>query len=349
MKVQILRRSCGVLILAVVLIAAFPRLHASPGPLDREPVYNGRPLHEWVIATLDLDSDLSGTPLAIEAIKAVQAIGPDAAVPWLVKWLKPPHYDSRLPFAAANCFQIFGSRANAAVPELTSILYMQGQLPEIYSAREQAAEALGYLGPKAVPVLLSAATNSSLESYRFHILISLGCCSSNSPDVIPALIQWTHDPDAYTRLDAFVALTCATRQPGLVVPVLCAALRDTNGAIRDIAAGGLGNFGNASRDAVPELIKLLKDPKAARGAMFSLGKIGQPSEVILPLLVKKLHDRHWWARRVAAFALGDFGGQPAFKALMKMTGDRDVRVRLAVFQSLKKIDPEQLKQSGKQL
>jgi HEAT repeat protein len=350
MKVRILNTTPGLLFMAVLLIAVFPRLHASAGPLDREPVYNGKPLHEWVIDTQDQNPDYSPTALAIEGTKAVQAIGLEAAVPWLVKWIKSAPNDSRLPEGAVNCFKIFGSRADVAVPDLTAIINLPAQSFQITRARMDAAEALGYLGPKAVPALLSAVTNPSLESLRLQFLVGLGNCSSNCPEVIPPLLQWAHDPDEATRLTALTALSHATRQPDLVVPILLrAALNETNGVFRDMMAEALGSFGKAASNAVPELIKLLDDPEATRGAILGMGKIGEPPDVIFPLLLKKLHDPDWRIRRTAAIALGDFGGQHAFKELMPMTDDSEIRIREAVFQSLKKIDPEQLKQSGKHL
>lgn len=338
-----------VLVFASVLV---PRvLQAGPngasGDSANEPNYHGKPLHEWVIATGEKGPDFSPSAHAREAFKAIAAIGPAAAIPWLIKWLKPPINDVRLLEGTANSFKIFGAQADGAIPQLTSIFDLPGNSPEIVNARMFAAQSLGYLGPKAVPALLSAATNSSLEPGRFAIFMSLADYATNAPEIIPALVQWSHDPDDSTRLDAIMALGHAAQRPDLVLPVLRNAIKDTNDAIRNIAAEGFGGFGKAARNDVPELIKLLDDPKASQGAIFALGKIGKPREVILPILVKKLHDPDWGTRRVAASALGDFGGKKAFDALIRVSDDPNRYVRDAVFQSLEKIDPERLKQSGK--
>jgi hypothetical protein len=352
-KVRFLRTTAVLLILAVALIVAYRWMQTHPDPFAGEPVYKGKGLHKWAIDTVD---QVPGSLEASEATKAVQAIDPETAVPWLVKWIKPaqdqrdsptiPHFDPSLSEGAVNCFKIFGSRADAAIPDLNAILKMPEDSFRIAVAKTEAAEALGYLGRNTAPALICAATNPALESLRMSFLNGLGNCS-NCPEVIPTLIQWSRDPDEATRYGALRALSRETAQPDLVVPVLRDALKETNDAIRYTVVESLGDFGKAASNAVPDLIKLLDDPKAASRAIYSLGKIGEPSEVIFPVLVKELHDPDWRIRHVSAFALGEFGGQRAFDALMKMTDDPEIRVRRAVFQSLNKIDPQQLKQSGK--
>jgi HEAT repeat protein len=351
MKVRSLSAT-AILLLAVVLIAACRRSQTPTDPslFVGEPVYNGKPLHQWAIDSMnDRNPDGSLTPLEIEATNAVQAIGPNAAVPWLVKWIKSPDHESSLHLGTVNCFRVFGSRADAAVPDLIAILNTPGNSEDIMSAKTEATEALECLGPKAVPAMLAAAANPSLESLRIPFISTLGGFSSNCPEVVPGLMQWTHDPDEDTRHAAIMALSYATQRPDVVVPVLRAALKETNGVFRYMMAESLGDFGKAASNAVPDLIKLLDDPEAAGGAIAGLGKIGEPPDVIFPLLVKKLHDPDAMIRCKAALGLGNFGGQRAFDALMTMTDDSNVQVREEVFQSLKKIDPEQLKQSGKHL
>lgn len=83
------------------------------------------------------------------------------------------------------------------------------------------------------------------------------------------------------------------------------------------------------------------------GAVAGLGKAGADPAVVMPLLIEQLHDQNRIIRRVAAFALGDIGGKQSFEALMGSTEDPDGFVREAVFQSLKRIDPVALAQSGK--
>jgi len=135
----------------------------------------------------------------------------------------------------------------------------------------------------------------------------------------------------------------------VVIPALLAALKDSDPLVRRDAAEALGDFGKAAKSAVASLIQALDDPdwQAQTGAIGGLGRIGEQREVVLPMLVKKLHDQNRIVRRCAGFALGDLGGQAAFEALLKATDDPDDSVREAVFQSLKRIDPEALRRSGK--
>jgi HEAT repeat protein len=67
----------------------------------------------------------------------------------------------------------------------------------------------------------------------------------------------------------------------------------------------------------------------------------------LPLLARKLHDSNRILRRCAALALGELGSPGAFAVLLEAVLDPDDSAREAVFQSLKKIDPVALEQSGK--
>lgn len=139
------------------------------------------------------------------------------------------------------------------------------------------------------------------------------------------------------------------QKPELVIPVLLAALRDPDPLVRRDAAEALGGFGKQAKAYVPDLIKPLDDPdwQTRTGAIMALGTIGEQPEVVLPLLVKQLHDDNRIIRRCAGFALGYIGGQATFDALMQAPADPDGFVREAVFQSLKKIDPQALEKSGK--
>jgi hypothetical protein len=84
---------------------------------DPEPVYEGKPLSHWASMTLDESFDHEPSPLAAEAMAAVQGIGPEA-IPHLLRWIQPPWINSILPSAAVRSFKVLGHRADAAIPEL---------------------------------------------------------------------------------------------------------------------------------------------------------------------------------------------------------------------------------------
>jgi len=69
------------------------------------------------------------------------------------------------------------------------------------------------------------------------------------------------------------------------IPLLVGALQDDEYAVRRCAAHALGEFGSASKEAVPMLIEVLKERNSfwqrdhARFVAEALGKIGDPKAV----------------------------------------------------------------------
>jgi HEAT repeat protein len=210
-------------------------------------------------------------------------------------------------------------------------------------------EALSYLGPEALPILLGAAANSPSPEFQRDVIHVLGNFGPDGAPAIPALLAWSRHEDSWIRLWAVCALGRITQQPAAVIPVLLSALKDSESIVRREAAQGLGRYGKAASHGVPELIRAADDPDwhAQPGAIAALVQIGEQPDVVLPLLVRKLHDGNWILRRCAASALGDFGGQKAFDALMEAADDFQGFVREIVFQSLKRIDPAALENSGR--
>jgi HEAT repeat protein len=340
--------------LVVLVLLLLPNLsyqwrrYGNANSFRNEPVYNGKPLHEWAMDTQDEAITGGPSPLALEANQALQAIGP-AAIPWLIKWIKPPVTDSRMPGGAVYALKALGSQATSAIPELVKILDKPVMSLDDQSSQISAAEALSYLGPEAIPFMLTAATNHLDPEIQSELIQNFGNLGTNGVAAIPALITWAGDKNASIRMGAMIALGRIAMEPATVIPVLRNALKDSDGLVRSYAGESLGNFGNAAKATVPELIKALDDPNrdTQTGAIEALGQIGEQREMVLPLLLKKLHDNDWIVRRVTAYALGNLGGQQAFDALMQSTDDPEGFVREAVFESLKKIDPQQLEKSGK--
>jgi len=322
--------------------------HNRSNALYDEPVYNGKPLHEWAMDTQDESITGGPSPLAVEAVSAVQAIGP-AAIPWLIKWIQPPVTDSRMPGGAVYAFRALGPEAKSAIPKLAEILSKPALTMDDQSSLTEAAEALSYLGPDAIPFMLIAATNLQGQQIQCELIENFGNLGTNGLSAIPALIGWTQDKDSMVRLGAVNALGNIGMEPKIVIPVLRKALNDSDDLVRRDAASALGNFEKSAVAALPDLIKALDDPdfQVQTGAIEGLGRLGEQPEIVVPLLVKKLESDNWIVRRVAAHYLGDIGGQQAFDALMLSTDDPEGFVREAVFQSLKKIDPKQLEKSGK--
>jgi HEAT repeat protein len=309
-------------------------------PLGKEPIYNGRPLSEWAMMTTDGSLD-EPSDRALEAIKAVQAIGP-VAIPFLLKWIQPPISDSRMPGGAVGAFKALGPQAKPAIPKLAEIVNKRG-----FTGAYDAVEALSYLGPEAIPFLLAAATNHHGQQIQYVIIRRLGRSHAEGAVAIPALIEWSRDEQELVRWAAIMALGEIGQEPEIVVPVLLQLLSSPDRETRGAAASAIGYFHKDAKEAVPILIKLLDDPTAQTGAIISLASIGEQMDIVFPKLVEKLHDKNRVIRRVAAFAMAVIGGTAAYNALQEMADDPDGFVREAVFKSLKRIDPVALERSGR--
>jgi HEAT repeat protein len=340
----------GAVIFAILAPYVSFRLRQREGTnaLRGEPIYNGRPLHEWAEETQDQNIDFSPSPNALQAAAALRAVGSDA-IPWLVKWIKPPYMDSTLPGGAVESLKILGPQAKPAIPELAKILNQKQMKMEDYTAWSSAAEALSYLGSDSIPIMLEAATNLQGQHIQWELIKDFGNMETNGASAILALIGWTKDKDSWVRGGAIEALGEIGLEPEKVIPVLRKALNDPDDLVRRDAGSALGEFGKKAKDALPDLIKALDDPdyQVQTGAIEGLGLLGEQPDVVLPLLAKKMQNDNWIVRRVTAYALGDIGGQKAFDILMQSTDDPEGFVRETVFQSLKKIDPAQLEKSGK--
>src|SRR5262249_40088980 len=165
-----------------------------------EPVHSGKPLNYWARFALDQNPDCSPSSQAREAIEAIRLIGPKA-IPFLLAWLQPPWRDSILPSGAVASFTALGLQATSAIPELPQLLekYKPPHSMDAYGAWRNVVEALSYLGPEALPVLLNAAKNFPPEHVQWELIQSLGNFGVHGVPAIPALIAWTRDPNSWVR------------------------------------------------------------------------------------------------------------------------------------------------------
>jgi HEAT repeat protein len=316
---------------------------------EPEPIYDGKPLHEWAEWTQDQDPDFSPSADAQRAANAVRAIGPAKAIPFLIRWIQPPWRNSMTPGGAVECFHIFGPDAKAAIPDLAKILSRPAKTMNDESAQTMASQSLSYLGADAVPILLQAATNFHGQHIQWEIIKDMANFGTNGAPAKPAILNWSHDPDEWVRLGALHAYVAIEDDQAAKTQFLLNAMNDANELVRRDAAEYFGVVSQGQGKALPALLKALDDPdwQVRTGAIIGLGKSGADKKVVLPLLAQQLHGPNRIIRRCAALALGDVGGKEAFDALMQSTADPDESAREAVFQSLKKIDPDALAHSGK--
>jgi HEAT repeat protein/S1-C subfamily serine protease len=122
------------------------------------------------------------------------------------------------------------------------------------------------------------------------------------------------------------------------------ALASTDADLRRRAAVALGSLGRDARDALPDLLRVLRasDEKeeVRQEAARALGELGTPPKDQLPALEAALRDaRSKAARLYAADALGKLGpaAKPALPPLVQVLGDADPEVRRTAAAALGKV------------
>jgi HEAT repeat protein len=261
-------------------------------PGEREPGYNGKKLSEWLALQRYRPE---------EASDAIRAIGTNA-LPVLVSWAeyqmpvwrfglargyasfpRPIYSDSLADFFinrkatmrsfnSVFAFQILGTNASAAIPELSRFVMDARNRDRVTAAR-----ALAYIGGRdALPPLLAALEDKT------------------APDTQRALIA-----GAVPHLNY--------RGPELTnaVPVMIACLGETNQFVPSLAASALGTFLVQPEKCVPALIKAVESPdyRVRRNAIRALGDFGAVATNAISAVSKTLDDSHQDVRREATNAL----------------------------------------------
>jgi HEAT repeat protein len=236
-----------VLIVAVCAVVAIVTALVWPG--EKEPVYQGKKLSEWLVNEQP-DLDVGGRR-KLQA-EAIGQIGTNA-LPWLLKWANHEHAPR------VNRFAVLARRLHV----------------NLYSGtgdEERASAAwmwLQILGPKAapgIPALFQMATNSRTPDVAWSASAELGYIG---PEALPALLAIATNRQAPARGQAIVSMG-AIRNLGtnanLVVPVLMKLVQHNVGvdqgletSLRRYAIQGLGSFRQAALPAVPQLIEAMND------------------------------------------------------------------------------------------
>jgi hypothetical protein len=329
--------------------------------LPPEPVYDGKTLSDWSSELMKYNKDEGGfqPPDDCEEVLALRSIGA-AAVPYLLNGISEPMImdqpESPLKAHATYVFMVLGERAKSAIPGLAQKAtaaahematatndWQKLNSQEVFNPL---VESLSYLGTEAAPTMLMLATNLPTQESRMEVIRDMGNLGTNGDAAISALKVWYQDKNSQIHECALTALIGIGKEPYLVLPVLQARLKDP--AQRLDAAVALGSYGKAAKPTIPLLIKYLRqsdsDWRTREQIMIALGYIGEEPDKVVPALTRQLHDKDDDAiRNCAAYALGIFGGDAAYKVLLQATNDSNVNVRSVAFESLQKINSKAAK------
>lgn len=246
--------------------------------------------------------------VACVAISGLQHDAPAAAA-----GLKSPDPTAR---AHAACeLRDFGSAASAAIPALVTLLddgspvdasvcgertwRWKGQ-EATTTPGEQAASALVAIGDAAYDPLTHAAQGRTWIA-RENAVWALGALGDRK--AIPVVSAALRDKEAAVRRRSAWALGALDASEA--VTALVGALSDEDAGVRRQAAWALGAIGD--RAAVDGLMKALGDssPEVREQAAWALGAIGDSKAT--SSLAKALKDTDPRVRRQAAWALGVIG------------------------------------------
>jgi HEAT repeat protein len=263
-------------------------------------------------------------------------IRPAAAVPALVGALRDADRDVRR--AAVATLGEIGPAAAEAVPALVSALN-----DPMVGVRGGAAWALGRIGPaaaEAVPALAGALKATTAPFVSRAAVEALG---KIGPVAVPVLVGALGNANEEVRRVAAWALGRIGPAAAEAVPALVGAFKKAAASsVRPVAAAALGKIGPA---AVPALVGALgdADKEVRRVAAATLGEIGPAAAEALPALAGVVEDTVWQVRWAAAAALGEVGPAAAeaapevVPALVAALRDAETEVRWAADEALRRI------------
>jgi HEAT repeat protein len=236
---------------AVVLLAAGGALYYARGRVTPPPPAETAAAEpeEW------LDHLYSQNPREVEsASEEVAALGA-RALPVVQAVLRDHDAEAERIKAALKAAGIIGQAAAPAIPEVAGLL----SEPAVTS---EAAIALSYMGPEALPPLRGA-LHSEDAIVRREALRSIGKLKDRAPldltVVLPVLIAGMSDPDPSVRAVGATYLGIIHDGPEQAVPALIAGLGDADAEVRRASAAALGSFGEAANPALPALRKASTD------------------------------------------------------------------------------------------
>src|SRR5262249_37322264 len=155
--------------------------------------------------------------------------------------------DESVQIAAIYALGSIGPAAGEAAPKFVKAVRGRGNLSNA------AYEMLPRLGPAAVPYLLEMASRDDLRAPATNMLMMM------HEEAVPPIADALRSSDAHLRKAAVLAAGTIRRRTPELIPLLRSLLADEDREISSRAASDLGLFGPAAAEAIPDLLKMLKD------------------------------------------------------------------------------------------
>ena len=225
-------------------------------------------------------------------------------------------------------FGVLSSPAAAGAAETRVSELIKGLRSPDESARLEAIDTLGLMGPKAAEAVspLRRLLNDDSAAVRAHAAESLGEIGAPAKSAAAALVSLVGDPEAAVCREAIDALARIRPGPELTIPLMSKVLKDAeDDSVRIRALSCLADLGE---EAVPFLMEALKDDEAAYWACLVLSESGPGAKDAVPALTGLVGDEEHEVAREAILALAAIGAPaaPAVPALVKALDDDVNRV-----------------------
>lgn len=239
------------------------------------------------------------------------------------------HPDFEVYRTALTQFQMVGV---AAVPELINVLESKNE--QFYCG---AVEALVGIGKPAVPLLIQAAKAGRLVGVE-----GLSELGPQAVDAIPALAEWLKDQPSMEWTREVTRALAEIGKPA--VPILVAGLKHTNEEVRAECLNKLGWIGADARDAVPDIVAMLKaNPESLSRGAHVLRRIRYDSRVLDAQMLTQLESPDPVWRQCAVTVLqAALKPQPEIidRVVTVAKNDPDAHVRAVALNSLATLAPE---------
>jgi HEAT repeat protein len=289
--------------------------------------------------------------------RAMARLGPPGispeSVPALAAALRSP--DRRVRAVACPILMQFGPRARAAIPALIRAAQEKpdgsiNAAPVFPDLAHLAIEALGRIAPgtdsaseviAALNKILRAEDRSNWNSAVYALAGFGPAAASAVPELVRGLRESisasSPDVDGHSAAITLGRIAPGTQMAGLAIADLTEALRASSPTIQSGAAVALAEFGEASISAIPDLIRMLKEPHElvpsgdyeAAAALGCIAPNTRSSVGAVAALIEALRSKSSVTRCAAAFALRKFGrdSAAAIPGLRMLTKDPDASVR----------------------
>jgi HEAT repeat protein len=274
------------------------------------------------------ETDLTARAALLSALPKV-GVPPARAVELLIAAVKDDNDQIR--HAAINAIFLLRSANDRLIPALTALLKDPNQ-----AWNERAAVVIGRLGSAAsatVPALLEVARKR--PSAQQPYLDALG---QIGPDAVPGILNAVaaENPDAITK-DHW-AVKCLQTIGGEAVGVLTPSLADTRLPVRLLVARALGEFGGVAASAATELLKTSgdADPRVRAAALTAAVNTHAQTLAAVSKTESALKDPSPLVRMTAAYLVPRLGdaARPLTATLLASLQDKDPKVQFAVLDAL---------------